>query len=241
MTDLSQPFESLLLLQEEDLHKDQLRHRIEHHPTMALIKALHEQSVGIDRSTVQIRLEHAEYSNRQQLIEREVVDIDRRIGEIDDRLRNDASGSFRDQTAMSNEMNALVTRKRLLEDEELELMESLEPLDLQLESVRSDQADLHDRALVLQREMASEQEQLKVELAGVLAKRDVLASQVVPSLLAEYEKLRSHLGGIGAARLVHGICSGCNLALSATEIGRLGKAEPTAIVHCEQCGRILIP
>ena len=56
----------------------------------------------------------------------------------------------------------------------------------------------------------------------------------------EYERLRARLGGIGAAHVVHGACSGCNLALSSTELDHLRHAASGTISHCEQCGRILV-
>ena len=55
-----------------------------------------------------------------------------------------------------------------------------------------------------------------------------------------YERLRAKLGGVGAARLVGPRCSGCHLTLPATELDRLRKGSPDALVFCDQCGRILI-
>jgi hypothetical protein len=59
-------------------------------------------------------------------------------------------------------------------------------------------------------------------------------------LIDEYEMLRTRLGGIGAARLEGGRCLGCNLSLSAVEVDRIRHEPPDAIVHCEECGRLLI-
>jgi hypothetical protein len=241
MTDQSGPFEALLALQDEDLHADQLRHRIDHHPLALEIKALHDQSLALERSTTQIRLEYDGLTNQQNEIEVEVVDIDRRIEEIDQRLRGEASGSFRDQTAMSNEMGALAERKRTIEDAELAIMEELDPLEAQITKVKAEQATLRARAVELHREMVRDQEKLNVALTDVLAKRDEIVRSVEQPLLGEYEKLRSHLGGVGAARLVHGMCSGCNLALSPTELDKLKHTNAAELVHCDQCGRILVP
>jgi predicted nucleic acid-binding Zn-ribbon protein len=59
-------------------------------------------------------------------------------------------------------------------------------------------------------------------------------------LAATYERLRSQLGGIGAAKLVGSSCGGCHLALPATELDRIRHAAPDALVYCDQCGRILV-
>ena len=241
MTEDLNPFELLLKVQEEDIRHDQLRHQIDNHPLQSEIAVLHERSVAIDRSTESSRTQRDSYVARQTEIEDEVRDLDRRVGEIDDRLRNDSSGSFRDQTAMSKEMNSLIDRKRVLEDEELELMELVEPLDALLETARATQHQLHSQALTHHQVMTDERKELKRQLDEVMFKRNALAASLPESLLNEYGRLRARLGGIGAARLVHGMCSGCNLALSATEVDRLRHTSAMELVHCDQCGRILVP
>ena len=241
MDDEAHPFELLLTVQEHDLRADQLRHRIEHHPYIKEIAQLHEKSVAIERSAVAVRMEQERYGARQSVIEVEVADLDRRIGEIDARLSGEAAGSFRDQAAMSNEMGSLAEHKRVLEDEELELMELLEPIEARLEEVRVANQRLHDEALAKHRELLSEQAAITTELHEVQRQRNLIAAKIASDLVAEYEKLRGHLGGIGASRLVHGMCTGCNLSLSATEIDRIRHLNPGELVHCEQCGRILVP
>ncbi len=241
MTEDLNPFELLLRVQEEDIRHDQLRHQIDSHPMQAEIAALHDQSVAIDRSTESTRAQRETYVSRQTEIEDEVRDLDRRVQEIDDRLRSDASGSFRDQTAMSKEMSSLVYRKRVQEDEELELMEHVEPHEKLLETTRATQQLLHTKAIRLHQTMTEERKELTRQLDEVVSARDALAASLPVSLLDEYNRLRARLGGIGAARLVHGMCSGCNLALSATEVDRLRHTSAKELVHCEQCGRILVP
>ena len=70
--------------------------------------------------------------------------------------------------------------------------------------------------------------------------RAAAAANVPAELLSEYERLRTRLGGIGAARLEHGTCMGCRMKLPATELDRIKHQPPDALVHCDQCGRILV-
>ena len=70
--------------------------------------------------------------------------------------------------------------------------------------------------------------------------RVTAAATVAPDLLARYERLRTQLGGTGAARLVGGSCSGCHLSLPAMEVDRIRKAPPDEVITCDQCGRILV-
>ena len=52
--------------------------------------------------------------------------------------------------------------------------------------------------------------------------------------------LRAKLGGVGAARLVNGRCTGCHLTLPATELDRIRREPPDALIRCDQCGRVLV-
>ena len=97
-------------------------------------------------------------------------------------------------------------------------------------------------------ELAVANEQLRIaeaaideEAAVVREARGRLAALVAPDILVSYERLREKLGGIGAAHLEGGACSGCHLQIPAGELHRLRHSAPDSVVYCDQCGRILIP
>ena len=92
----------------------------------------------------------------------------------------------------------------------------------------------------LQAAIADAESAIDAELASEVEQRAAPAARVDPDLLAEYERLRARLGGIGVAKLEHGTCMGCRMKLPATELDRLKHQPPDALVHCDQCGRILV-
>ncbi|MHB8671421.1 MAG: zinc ribbon domain-containing protein, partial [Acidimicrobiales bacterium] len=92
----------------------------------------------------------------------------------------------------------------------------------------------------LQAAIAEASVELELELEAQVAARAAAAHGIPAALIERYEALRARLDGVGAARLVHGTCSGCHLALPATELDRLRRQPPDAVVFCEQCGRILV-
>lgn len=63
---------------------------------------------------------------------------------------------------------------------------------------------------------------------------------VPETLAAEYEKIRSTSGGVAVAQLVGGQCGGCHIRLAAMELDRVKHLPPDALVHCEECGRLLV-
>jgi predicted nucleic acid-binding Zn-ribbon protein len=89
--------------------------------------------------------------------------------------------------------------------------------------------------------LAAAEREIDAEIEVRTADRARVSTAVPRDLLGTYERLRARLGGVGAARLVGSSCSGCHLALPATELERIRHARPDELITCEQCGRILVP
>jgi hypothetical protein len=115
-----------------------------------------------------------------------------------------------------------------------------EPFDAEVAALDAEMARL-DALIVEQREqLAAEEAALAALLAAEVAARAGAVVGLPAPLLAEYERLRARLGGIGAARLVGNQCTGCHLTLPAVEADAARHAPPDAVLTCEQCGRILV-
>jgi predicted nucleic acid-binding Zn-ribbon protein len=78
------------------------------------------------------------------------------------------------------------------------------------------------------------------ELETIASDRSKLVSGVEKSFIDLYEKIRADSGGPGAAALVAGACSGCNLSINAVEIKRLSDLAEDEVVRCEECRCILV-
>jgi uncharacterized protein len=234
------PFAALLALQDADLAFDRLTHQIEHHPIAAKLREIEARRGVLAKQAAEIERVASTGRERQRQLEAEIGASDARVQAIETRLRSAASGSFRDQGAMAGEIDSLHHRKLELEDEELVVMEELEPFDNDLARIATEAAALQSERSVLEAELLAATKDLEGDRQVLASGRAALVGDVSPELLTEYERLRLRLGGIGAARVVRGACSGCNLALAATELDHLRHAPEGTISHCEQCGRILV-
>jgi uncharacterized protein len=234
------PFAALLALQDADLAYDRLTHQIEHHPIAARLREIEARRTLLAKQAAELERVASSARDRQRQLEEEIGASDSRVQAIEARLRSATSGSFRDQGAMAGEIESLRHRKLELEDEELVVMEELEPLDNDLGRIATEEAALVSDRSVLGAELLVATGELERDREVLAAGRAARAGDVALELLGEYERLRARLGGIGAARVVRGACSGCNLALSATELDHLRHAPEGTVSHCEQCGRILV-
>lgn len=232
-------WDALLAVQDHDTHADQLVHRRASLPARAELEGTMAELAEIERRAAEVGAAREELAAVQQRLEDEISALNSKAGEHDRLLYGGTIGNPRELQALQDEIAALKRRIAHLEDQELEVMEQLEPLDTDLAQLAGEQATLDDRAAQLRAQIAEEEVEIDAELATVRAERDALAGGVEAALLAEYEQLRPRAGGIAIARLVNGSCGGCHLHLSAVEVDRIRKVPPDEPVHCEECGRLL--
>ena len=231
--------DDLLVVQNLDTSLDQLRHRKRTLPERAALKNLEDELAALESQRADVQTQLDAITARQQESERETEATVKRIGEIDTRMRSGAVAA-RDLTAMQTEIDHLQERQRDLEDRTLEAMEEREPLETILSDLNDKAGSLDERSVSARAALAEAEVAVDSEIGTEETARAAAAANLPADLLQQYERLRDRLGGVGAAPLVGGSCGGCHLTLPATELDRIKKLPPDAVVHCEQCGRILV-
>ena len=234
MTDLR----DLLVLQQRDTAVDQLRHRRATLPERTLVTGLQEELARLRAELAVATGERDALAARQERLEADVAAGEAKRRTLESRLA--ASSVPREAQAMSEEIDGIKARQLVLEDEELEIMEALEPIETTVAAGQAHEAALEHRLSQGRDALASAETAIDGEIAeAVVARAD--AVQPIPSaLLDRYERLRTKLGGVAVATLDGARCTGCNLTLPTLEIERLRGAASDTIVECEQCGRILV-
>ena len=135
----------------------------------------------------------------------------------------------------------LASKATVTEDREIEIMEQLEPVESELTAVRTELVQIDAERTELSAAIERAESSIQVERRAVLDERAPLAASLPDALASSYERLRSKLGGIGAAKLVDGTCDGCHLKLPNRERDLIVHAPAGTIFYCDQCGRILVP
>jgi predicted nucleic acid-binding Zn-ribbon protein len=148
------------------------------------------------------------------------------------------------QTRKNEEYRALAHEIQLckeaifkLEDQEIALMEQEEAV--QKEIARATQAANDTRQLVADQlaQLGTREQNLKMELAGLLANREDLAAAVGETERARYERLIRSRGEHVVVGVQHGVCGGCHMRLP-PQLLVFCQAEKE-IITCSNCGRIL--
>jgi predicted nucleic acid-binding Zn-ribbon protein len=232
-------WDALLVVQEHDTAADQLEHRRRNLPERAQLDQLMAGFGDLDARVAEVEAQRHDLTRNQARIEDEVASLTDKATQHDKALYGGTVSNPRELQAMQDEIASLRRRISQLEDQELELMEQVEPLDAELAKLAAERTQLDERAAGLRAAIAEAEVAIEADLATVRAERGAAASEIDPELLAQYDGLRSKLGGIAIARLVGGHCQGCHLALSAVEVDRIRKLPADEPATCEECGRLL--
>jgi predicted nucleic acid-binding Zn-ribbon protein len=230
----------LLDLQELDLQLDQVAHKRASLPEHQALKQLTAEKAVVDRELITADTEVSDLQREQKKADTDVEQVRQRRARNQQRIDSGQVTSPRDLENLQHEIGSLERRISDLEDAELEVMEKLE-------AAEAVQADLRARAeafagrqseLEVSRDAALKE--LDEQRAGIADKRAVVAAELPEALLAQYQRLREHNGGIGAAALVGKRCMGCRMELAPSDLNAIKAAPADAVLRCEECGRILV-
>ncbi len=233
-------YQTLLDLQDIDLHLIQLRHRHATHP------ARHELAMA-EADVARLEADVGEIDERRKALDRDLKRLSDEVELLEDRRRS-TDGKLYDGTitaskellALQDEAAALLERQRRIEDDELELMEQLETVGDELETARTALEEARAAVATVTATLTGAMAEIEAEMAEAEDRRSSVAAQTTPELLTHYDQLVVDLGGVAVARFVDGRCEGCHMQLSAMAVDRLHKAADDAVVTCEECGRLLV-
>lgn len=233
-------FRGLLQVQEHDTAANRLRHRRDTLVEAARLEAVGNAIATIDASLAETGERRDIVARVQRRLEDELGNVEDKIKSLDARLYSGEVTVIRELQALQADAESLRRRRSSLEDQVLEAMTEREPIDEEFRALERERDRLDGEGAELRAAIAEAQANIDAELSAELEARAETATHIPDDLMALYEKIRAKEGGIGAAALVNGRCGGCHLALPATELDRMKRQPPDALVRCEQCGRVLV-
>jgi predicted nucleic acid-binding Zn-ribbon protein len=192
---------------------------------VSLEEALQESQSAQDAAAARLReSDHAREDHRSKLRSRE---------------KELMSGRIRNPTElmqMSDEVAHMKARFADEEEAELRLMEDAEATD---DAVRAASATLEEartRSRAEEPELKEDLEAAKAELAEVEGERDSIWAEVPPAAQAAYSRTRPQPP---VARVLNNQCTACRVTVTSSGMQVLRKGLDE-LVHCENCGRILV-
>ncbi len=232
--------EALLTLQEIDTALDQLRHRRETLPERDELA-----SAQRTRETTKAELDAtfarlSEVRHAEKAAEDEAASVEEKAAEVDRMLYGGTVTAAKELEAYQADLASLKARQRTLEDSAIELLETAEPLEAELEATRTRLEEAEQRIADCERHLAAAEAAIDEEVRGVESGRTEALEPLDPDVVEQYVVLRRTLGGTGAARLNGARCEGCHLEIPSAQLEEVRRAPDDAVVNCPECGRILV-
>ncbi|MBW3604281.1 MAG: hypothetical protein KY460_05070 [Actinobacteria bacterium] len=232
--------QQLLRVQHIDTAIRRLQHRRANLPEQ---QQLDERSALLER----VNADHLAATDELVSVERRQKRLEHDIAAVDDRRKAEEArmysgviASEREAGALRNELAALKSRKRDLEDELLEAMERHEELTATIETLQTRRQELRDEIAPLARSRDAAATDIDTELADQVAARDELVDALPNAVVAHYDRLRARKNGVALAELQDGTCQGCHLHLTAGELEEGREIGELGLARCVQCGRLLV-
>ena len=230
----------LLVVQAHDSAIDRLRHQRTVLPEFQAIADCDEERTHLETQRAEAAERRHALAREQKRHEDDVAIIEDRRNSENERLYSGTVTAHKDLQAIQAELTVLAERQEGIEDQVLELMETIEPVDAELADLDAKLADVANRRAAIEQSLADAQAAIDEEIEQEGSSRSEAIVDVDASLVAEYERCRADLGGVGIARMSGKTCEGCHLQLSAVDYDRVRKQPTDSVAHCPECERILV-
>lgn len=169
--------------------------------------------------------------------ESDVAVVEQRL--VRDRQRLATTASPKDAQGLEQEIAALLRRRGILEDAELEVMQDLEDTDAALAAAEDELAAAEARTAGLQDLRDRSLAAVGSAHLTVAADRRALADELPADLVTLYDRQRTRYG-VGAALLRRGVSGGSNVQLTGADLAEIRAAAPDAVLLDPESGCILV-
>lgn len=176
-----------------------------------------------------------ELGRQQHSLEWEVDDIVTKLTAAEEKLYSGSVGNPKELTNLQHEVDGLKLRRGQLEDKALDIMDQVELTTASVATISSELKTLEAKWHSQQQQLSTDMEQLKAILSNLKHKRQLLSAEIDPEVVELYHELKKQKR-TAVAKVEQGICRGCRISLSATELQR---ARSGSLTQCSSCGRIL--
>ena len=225
--------EQLLILQDRDQKIKQIRAEVKSVP---LQRAHLDHQLAVSASG----LEALKLKARHVEVERKKLELDAgtRMESIN-RLKTQQYETRKNEEfrAMGNEIERYEKEIRVIEDQELELMEQVDTLKAEVALEETKTATGRDSIARQMKDLDAKAQTLETRLQELTKDRAELASRIDEDVLSRFERLFASKGDAAVVALEHEVCTGCHMKITAQTAHRVKGGRE--IVSCEQCGRIL--
>ena len=182
---------------------------------------------------------HAKLERLQGELTKVLADIElvnQRI--VQDQSKAKAVNSERELKAVEAELESLATRKGLLEDNQLNLLQEIEDSAKSIELLTATRSELNQKLEVLLKQVQDQVDSLGAQATELGNKRESVAKEISGSLLEAYRRKAER--GVPVGQTLGRDCSACRLAINGVEFDAMMALPEDALPTCPNCDAFII-
>src|SRR5690625_4032959 len=229
----------LLEIQDLDTRIAQLNHQRRTHDTLDTLAELRGRADDLNRALTQAQVELTDVKQEVIKAETDVEQVESRAQRSQEQL-NSGQGSPKELQNLAAEIEALMRRKDVLEEAQLEAMEKVEQAQQRHDAIEEQLNAIIDQISAVEQERDEAFTIIDSELETVSQTRQRLSEEISSALLDIYEHVRTTTGGLGAVALRGDATVGINVPLSLTEIAEIKQAPEDQVIQSEDYDYILV-
>lgn len=197
-------------------------------------QALQEAIAKFEEATTTLN----EWEQKRKKVNAELDSVNSKQKKSSDRLYSGKVKNPKELTDLQEGIESLKRRASSLEDDLLEVMMMVEESEVALTAVTQKRDLLQAKWDEDKVTLEGEKNSLALRLHELITKRKQNVSQINERLVKDYTRLSQKKNGVAVARLRADMCLGCRMTVSANtqRLAQQGK-----MIHCENCGRIVVP
>ena len=139
-------------------------------------------------------------------------------------------------TSLTQEMTSAEREKTVLEQKVSDLVDKKHAEEELLERIKTSLQNSEESSLAIEKEIQGSIDLINAEGSSIKHKREELAKQASPDILALYERLLKNKKDRVIVPIENRTCSGCHIVLTAQHENLVRKGEN--LIFCEHCSRI---
>ena len=231
--------EALLAVQRLDNTIEQLRFKHENLPERERLASIQQEMASLDKARATTEARRDTLRTKQRNLETDAADVETKANNLDGKLYDGSVTSPKEATALGEEITGLRARQSNFEDQSIEVLLEIEPLDEQLAKAEASRGQLEASQSEQQAALDTATGELDGEISAAESERAAAAEKVDDAQLELYRKMRITYGPDAVIEFDPNHNGGCPVAMSAVELDRWKHLPTGTLEPCADCGRLV--